>query len=319
MDSVLNQTYRDIDVILVDDGSPDGCGRICDEYAAKDPRIRVFHIQNSGCAGARNFGIARALERGTEYVILADTDDWLEPDMLEKLYSAASAHHADIAICGWSTEFQDASFPHPLTEGVYDKEEAMIRFFSREFTFIIPNKLMRTSLWQGIELPNGKNYEDVYTTYKLFDRAGTVAVIPDPAYHYRQRSGSIVHLDSVRNRVEGWRAKSQVLAFFEKSAPYNQNENCRRVLVEYCSNNIYEAWTLRGKNAREERRQLMPELKEIAAFVRKYYKYSDLKGRAKRRRWVMLLARRAARPNFALAGIIDKMFGPLRTQHIMFD
>ena len=96
MQSLLNQTFRDFEILLIDDGSPDNSGRICDEYAKKDARIRVFHKENGGVSSARQCGIDNAFG---EYTIHVDPDDWIEPDMLEKLYKRAQKDNADMVFC----------------------------------------------------------------------------------------------------------------------------------------------------------------------------------------------------------------------------
>lgn len=102
LESILNQTCRDIEIILIDDGSQDCCGEICDEYARKDNRIKVYHTNNGGLAAARNYGIEKATG---EYIGFADSDDWIEPDMFEVLLSQAEKHKAEIAICGCYYEY----------------------------------------------------------------------------------------------------------------------------------------------------------------------------------------------------------------------
>ena len=104
LDSIVNQTYRDLEIILIDDGSPDNCGRICDEYAERDARIRVVHQENSGLSAARNAGLK--LVSGS-YIGFVDSDDWIEPDMYSYLLGNALEYQADIAVCSRTEQHMD--------------------------------------------------------------------------------------------------------------------------------------------------------------------------------------------------------------------
>jgi glycosyltransferase involved in cell wall biosynthesis len=319
VDSILSQSYGDIDLILIDDGSPDGSGQICDEYARQDTRVRVFHNDNLGVARTRNLGIEKAREAGSDYIIFEDSDDWWSPGTLEALHTAAVENDADIVVCGWVIEFKDASFTRELFDGVFDRIQAMQSFLCREFTLLLTNKLFRASLWDGVYFPDGKRYEDVFVGYKLFDKANTVACVKHPGHHYRQRAESIVHVRTIQNQIEFWRAAAEVFYFFERSEEYSKSRECRDVLREYCSVPIDAAWTSRGKAVNAERREKKEDLKKMAAFVRNNYPRSALKGRSKRRRLVMFLARRAGRINYALAGLVNKLIGPLKKEYQLFD
>ena len=104
IESIINQTYRNLEIILIDDGSPDNCGKICEEYAQKDKRIKVFHKKNGGLSDARNYGIARA---SGEYLAFVDSDDWIEPDMYEVLVNWIEDHQTDIVSCGFFLSFRN--------------------------------------------------------------------------------------------------------------------------------------------------------------------------------------------------------------------
>lgn len=190
IDSIINQTYKNLEIILVDDGSPDNCGAICDRYAAADARIKVIHKENGGISDARNAGIAAALG---EYIATIDSDDYIAPDFIEKLYSMISQTGADIAVCSFDVvgesdtpKFSDSGYT------VICHDDALAGLFARIFPVNVWNKLCKRSLFDGIKYPKGMLYEDLATTYKLIDKAAKVAVTDSKKYAYVQRSSSIM-------------------------------------------------------------------------------------------------------------------------------
>lgn len=150
VESLLGQTYRETEIILVDDGSPDQCGAICDGYAARDSRIRVIHQPNGGVSSARNAGLAAA---SGEYIGFVDPDDWVQPDMYERMLEEMTARQADLVICGYQYHHEDGSvdetrlYPERDTE-VIDRKELLKRFGDMPPTVrhVTWNKLFRRSL-----------------------------------------------------------------------------------------------------------------------------------------------------------------------------
>lgn len=194
VESILYQTYSNFEVILVDDGSPDGCPHICDEYAARDGRVRVVHKRNGGLSDARNAGLDAA--RGT-WVGFVDSDDAVDPHMFERLLACAKTENAQIAVCNFG-EFKDAHEGVLRERGIREhvslsgREACVLLMHDDELQNYAWNKLFRTSLWDGIRFPVGQKYEDVNTIYKLFETAQRVVLIPEVLYRYRLRDDSIV-------------------------------------------------------------------------------------------------------------------------------
>lgn len=193
VDSILVQTYSHLEIILVDDGSPDGCGAICDRYAAQDPRIRVIHKPNGGISDARNAGLDIATG---EYIGFVDSDDYTAPTMYEQLLKSLISAQADIAVCQCVVvkEGEDAVFSQTCNKEVFASgtgSYAMI--YDRAFTVVPWNKLYRRELFAGIRYPVGLIYEDLATTYLLTDRANTVVNLDGKLYAYVQHSGSIMN------------------------------------------------------------------------------------------------------------------------------
>ena len=182
VDSILNQTFKDFEVILVDDGSPDNCGKICDEYAQKDDRVVVIHKENGGQATARNSGLDIA--RG-EYIGFVDSDDYIEVDMFENLYNACAVENADISIIG--------------SREINEEGKIMNEYIPKKITFseILKrahpwNKLFKKCLFfeNYLFFADGKYYDDLELIPKLFVKAKKVCIAPKIGYVYLQRNGS---------------------------------------------------------------------------------------------------------------------------------
>ncbi len=192
--SLLRQTFEDIEVILVDDGSLDASGKICDQYAALDPRVKVIHKKSSGPSDARNAGLSVA--RG-EYIGFMDSDDFISRDMFAFLVDLLEKHQADIAICGHVKTFpRGRVFPHLPRKKlrIMGPEEAIKKMLQvSHYESFVWNKLFRREILTGISFPSGHLYEDLYTTYKALDRANKIVYSREIKYYYRQRAGSIIH------------------------------------------------------------------------------------------------------------------------------
>ena len=194
IDSICAQTYQHLEIILVDDGSPDNCGKICDEYAKKDERIRVIHQENAGLAGARNAGILAATG---EYLGFIDSDDHIAPDMYETLLKNIEEEDADIAICGRYLEFESGELVPMLTfdeKQIFDSHEAVKRFLlSDGFDAAAWDKLYKKSIWGDMKYPLYYISEDVPVTSQLLLKAKKVVHCGRPLCFYYQRAGSLSH------------------------------------------------------------------------------------------------------------------------------
>lgn len=196
VDSIVAQTYANLEILLVDDGSPDKCPEICDEYAEKDNRIKVIHQKNGGLAHARNVGIANS---SGEYLTFIDSDDYVSNDYVESLYKGIAGFGADISIASFYP-FKDNEVCQLTSElcvyEIISKENAIRRYCSINARCSMPfisacNKIYRKSLFDGIEFPKGKLYEDAFTTYKFIDRAEKVVYSKTQLYYYRLNPQSI--------------------------------------------------------------------------------------------------------------------------------
>ena len=173
IDSVIGQTYRELEIILVDDGSPDNCGDVCDEYAAVDSRIKVIHKQNGGLSDARNAGLDAA---SGEFIGFVDSDDHIEPDMFECLYQALYTSGSDISICN---HIIDNEITGNMTSAAGPESESSLRMTQKEALSVLIddliirnymwNKLYRASLFEGLRFPAVKVFEDTVMQYRLFE------------------------------------------------------------------------------------------------------------------------------------------------------
>ena len=191
VESLLAQTLREIEIILVDDGSPDRCGALCDAYAARDTRVRVIHQENRGLSAARNAGTACA--RG-QYLMYVDSDDWVEPDYCGVPYRLAQTERADLVLfCNWrGPSGTEEVWPKFTGEGGKLTAKAFIeQYLFRLGGTPVWNKLYRRELLDGLPFEEGVVYEDHAFTHKAVLRAEKICYIRRPLYHYRVRPGSI--------------------------------------------------------------------------------------------------------------------------------
>lgn len=197
LDSLCSQTLREIEFIIVNDGSTDSSGKICDEYSKMDSRIKVIHQNNSGLASARETGLKNATG---EYIIVCDSDDWVEIDMYERLYNYANSKDADIVVCGYYTEYQDDRQSSSFTifkekNEIVDNIDLLFRGSGASWA-----KLVRRSLFikNDIHYEPGINLsEDSLIVYKLMLTNPKVVQIPQPLYHYRRIYGGPSYTNSL--------------------------------------------------------------------------------------------------------------------------
>ena len=196
IESILRQTYQDLEVILVDDGSPDGAGTICDDYAAKDTRIRVIHQANQGVSAARNVGLDMA---SGDLIAFVDSDDTVEPDMYDLMVKIIQDYEADIAHCGYRKVHFDGSTKEVLGTGVllvqdaWEASECLLK--GKYFTGGLWTKIHRKQLFQGIRFdPELKINEDVWLNVQIFRNARKLVFWDVPKYCYYERSESATRM-----------------------------------------------------------------------------------------------------------------------------
>ena len=193
IESIINQTYKNLEIILIDDGSKDRCGELCDKYAQKDSRIIVIHKDNGGLSDARNAGIKIA---SGHYITCVDSDDYIAVDMVENLYNSIAGYDADISICGMkktSNRDEDLYKETAFDVKVMSPDQAIEQgLYNTSFPLSAWGKLYSAKLFEGIEYPVGKLYEDLFTTYRLFLKAQKIVFHSKVGYFYYYRPNSIV-------------------------------------------------------------------------------------------------------------------------------
>jgi len=191
-ESIINQTYKNVEIILVDDGSTDNSGKLCDELAKKDERIKVIHKENGGVSEARNIGIDSATG---EYVIFIDSDDYINEEMLSELYSQIKKENADVSVCGVMNVYENNHTPQARNINEYlilNNEEFLREYLKGErVPGGIWNKLIKASIAKTIKFPVGRIYEDAYYHYELIKLAKRYVVTTKPLYNYYHREGSL--------------------------------------------------------------------------------------------------------------------------------
>ena len=194
--SILDQTFRDFELLLVDDGSPDKCGDMCEAWAKKDGRIRVIHKPNGGLSDARNAGIVQA---NGDYLLFVDSDDWIEKDMLATLYGLIREADADMACCNFRSVNEDGTQHWDdavITPGVWTEEDFWKQFFSsnaQTYCNVAWNKLYKKELFHTVRYPVGRINEDVYILYDLVSQCKKIAATDQIGYYYLFRAGSIMN------------------------------------------------------------------------------------------------------------------------------
>jgi len=266
IDSLLCQTYRNLEIILVDDGGTDGCPAICDAYEKQDARVKVIHKQNGGLSDARNAGLEKATG---EYVAFFDSDDYLKPDMLERLAKALEKDDADIAVCNFETVTPEGK-PIPernmhqiIPDEVIDGKEAICRLCGPNYEYYVTawNRLYKKEIVNGILFPKGKIHEDEFTAHLFYGRAKKVACVNYAGYCYVVREDSIMtkkyskrnldYFEALANRIRycvehqidrvvlpfvNWMLKDLALAYgkldFNEDGCRDKYKNCKELYFE---------------------------------------------------------------------------------------
>ena len=193
IESVFKQTYTNLQIILVDDGSPDNCGKICDEYAKKDSRIEVIHKANGGLSDARNVGISKAKGR---YIGFVDSDDYIKEDMYEILLNLIKKYDADVSICNLYDVIDGNECIRNKENGIREYSRIDILkeiLLDKNIQSYAWNKLYKKELFDEIKYPIGKKYEDIGTTFYLFEKCNKIVVTSEPEYYYLKRADSLVN------------------------------------------------------------------------------------------------------------------------------
>ncbi len=308
LDSLLCQTWQNLDVILIDDGSPDTCGAICDHYAEKDLRIRVFHTENHGLSAARNLGIQKAWETDSDFLVFVDSDDWLENDMIEKLVITALTTGTDIVMCGEYYEYPKTKKSIKPDQAISTGIESARAIMSGELSTQVMIRIWRKKLFDKIRFPEGRVYEDAATTYKLYLEADKTAVIPDTLYHYRLRTGSIIHTHNIRHTLDLWLALKER---YECSCSYplfKDDTELQKACNKLCVGAAGRLWRTYYDSPKEEREKHRRDIRDISNHVKETSPVFGEKGWLFRFKIYSLLTRSTSSVSLGLAYLLNKVW-----------
>ncbi|MBQ3431222.1 MAG: glycosyltransferase [Clostridia bacterium] len=294
--SIIAQTLKDIEIILVDDGSPDNCPAMCDAWAKKDSRIQVIHKQNGGLSDARNAGLNICTG---DYIGFTDSDDYIEPTMFEKLYNSAENHGSDIAVCAHYTANEDSKQEHllPFSKTVYENEEIVRNFilpligYKEQaeipvFEGFVWRQLFKKELLQGIRFQSEKRYfaEDVVFDFDVYPLSKTISVVNEPLYHYYFNEQSL----SNRYRENLWEKLSALLhlkkeivcKYRESKYAEDRLYNEAMKFIQFTLLNLAkEGCTLSGKEKKDVLKQIREDEMTAALLESGQVRKTDLKTR----------------------------------------
>lgn len=268
VDSILAQTFRDFEVLLIDDGSPDGSGNICDDYAKKDRRVRVFHNENGGVSSARQCGIDNALG---EYTIHADPDDWVEPNMLEQLYNKAICDCSDLVICDYFVDFPSNTHYCKQKPSSLEHETVLAELFQHLHGSCC-NKLVKQACYKhyNIRFPKGINYcEDLYTWIILLQYPIRISYLDKAFYHYDNciNPNSISRNYTIKRYEERRHFYATLKADMKSKYKFHCNTLLANIAFEAFRHNIFTNIEYRNLFKKDSKRFLNSDAKIIVKYL----------------------------------------------------
>ena len=272
VDSILSQTFTDFELILIDDGSPDNCGKICDEYEQKDSRIHTIHQKNGGLSSARNSGIDWVFQNSdSQWLTFIDSDDWVHPQYLDLLLSAANTHSADISICEY-TETDKYFISATINDSSAQKLTPEEMFVTHHVAATIAcAKLYKKICFKDIRYPAGKLHEDEFTTYKILFQKSHISYLNENLYFYYTNPNSIVRSEWSPKRLDAIEAHEEQIAYFRKNRYIDALKKVERILLWY----IIAQIEITEKS--DDYRAFTPELKKkLKACIKDYKKDLNL-------------------------------------------
>lgn len=234
IDSIINQTYKNIEIILVDDGSPDNCGKICDEYAKNDQRIKVIHKENGGLSDARNAGIDVATG---EYITFVDSDDYIEENCIEFLYDDIIKDNTDMAIGLHIVRYDDGTVIRKRTKKtILEPKETLKRIlYDQGIDLSAWAKLYNIKLFKKVRYPKGRIFEDAATTYKLIDECNKISIDDNVVYNYIIRNDSITNEEFSKNKLQLIDSTKEMTDYIKLKYPDLEKACKRRLMYAYLS------------------------------------------------------------------------------------
>ena len=267
VDSILSQTYRDFELLLVDDGSPDQCGTICDAYAAQDSRVKVIHKTNGGVSEARNVGLDQA--KGY-YISFIDPDDWVEPDMFRSAIDFCTTNQTDIVcfeVCEVRKNKKKFHYRFAVNS-VFEAKDALVKILTDVIDNSPCNKIYKKNVWKGVRFPVGRRYEDVATIYKTFYNAKRIGYIKKCFYYYLKHEGSAIALSfDAQRRYECFLGYKERYEFAKKFCT-EAEEACKTFTVESALSTITALEAGSGTIGADENQEVFDFLQNLPGDIK---------------------------------------------------
>lgn len=256
--SLLKQTYNNIEIILVDDGSTDNSLSICEKYKKKDERIKVFHKDNGGISSARNFCIKKA---NGKYVTFVDADDYVEEDYVEKLYNGIKKYKTKISVGGYKAIYLNKTEKNNSKNKTYSltKEKALENLLYIDLDVSAWSKLYDKELFDNVRFPEGRIFEDTATTYKLIDQCDEVAIVDYPIYNYCIRSKSITS-EKFNIKKMDWIISAIEMTHYLKNKYKDLDSACLSYMM-YTHIGVLSSLAMNDKNFKKERKEIISYIK----------------------------------------------------------
>lgn len=268
LNSVISQSYEMLEIIIIDDGSTDNSGEICDKYAMQDPRIHVIHQKNQGLSGARNTGLE--LMTG-DLVVFFDSDDAYHPDFIKNMVVELQKNNVDLVVCKYTvnsttgvlkSKSNDDLYP-TAKAGSYGQDGALRELAEGSINYSVWNKIYKKKLWENIRYPEGRVYEDIDTMYRVLDSCKSIYVLDLPLYIHRKRQGSISLTTTDKNYYDNLLALNHFVEYIEKHIPdIFTEEQLRRVnktrlflmihVFLLCTSKTKNGFEIKGENIRKQ-------------------------------------------------------------------
>lgn len=269
--SILSQTFSNFELILVDDGSPDNCGNICDEYQKKDNRIKVIHKENGGLSDARNVGLDIA---SGKYIAFVDSDDIIHPRMYEILFECINKSNSDIVQCKFKKfksldEVKDDLDDYNGSFEKYDNKTAIMDMIDNNNINVNSwNKLYKSELFETLRFPKGKIHEDEFLTYKLLYNSRKIAYVDEELYYYYQNDNGIMNGSSILKRLDRIEALEERSRFFVENEERNLYDKSNSALF-FALNKLYFIFKRNDqlKNDKENIEILRNKIKEMSILL----------------------------------------------------
>lgn len=274
LDSVINQTYTNLEIIIIDDGSSDGSDEICNKYARIDKRVIVIHQENKGLSSARNAGLDMM---NGEAVVFLDSDDKLHPEFIRTMLAVMIREVSEVVLCKYTVQnMTDRLIRHKkeeaypiLEEGLYKRECALRALADGRINLSVWNKIYKRELWDNLRFRDGYVYEDIESTYRVFDSCNQIYVLDQPYYLHRIRPESITATYSYRNINDWVFALTQFEAFIQANIPEVFSQTQLKKIRESQFHVMITGFVRLSAGTATERRQYSKQLRRQVIYLGK--------------------------------------------------